>query len=190
MADPAPAPVPATPLPSPSRRPWRIAIWLVPVVLFLLNLFNHGFSQDELRSQMKGSPLEDNAIHRLEPKTDEVIDLQFSDLQRASYTETLQEQLEGCTGRLRGQFVPGEDGREGTLVRFRMVCCAADVVPLRAQVIAPASITHVEPEQWVQVTGQLQFRKLRGRDEVVPVLQVRSPADIVPIEPEPQPFLR
>jgi hypothetical protein len=161
----------------------------VPVVLFLLNLFNHGYSQDELRSQMKGSPLEDNAIHWLEPTSDAVLDLQFPDLQRATYTESLQEQLEGRTGRLRGQFVPGEDGREGTLVRFRMVCCAADLVPLRLQVIAPVGIAHIEPEQWVQVTGQVQFRKLRGRDEMVPVLQVRSLDDIAPIEPEPRPFL-
>ncbi len=189
MADSPATSTPAPPLPSLSRRPWRIALWLVPAVLFLLNLFNHGFSQDYLRSQMKGSPLEDNAIHWLDPKGDEVIDLQFPDLQRATYTEALQEQLEGCTGRLRGQFVPGEYGREGTLVRFRLVCCAADVVPLRVQVIAPGNITSIEPEQWVQVEGQVQFRRLRGRDELVPVLQVRSLADIAPIDPEPRPFL-
>jgi uncharacterized membrane protein YcgQ (UPF0703/DUF1980 family) len=70
-----------------------------------------------------------------------------------------------------------------------MVCCAADVIPVRVQVIAPRGITHLAPEQWVRVEGQVQFRKLRGRDEVVPVLQVRSPDDIVPVEPEPQPFL-
>jgi hypothetical protein len=161
----------------------------VPLLLFLLNLLNHGYSQEELRRLMKGSPLEDNRSFFLPAKNGGPVPLDLAVLQRALYNEEQREQLEGHTGRIKGLFVPAEDPREGTVVRFKLICCAADVLPLRVQLVSPAPITQVEAEQWVEVTGQVQFRKLRDRDELVPVLQLRTPADVVAVDPDPRPFL-
>ena len=109
MADLECQPSPAAPQPSRHRGLWRLLVWSLPLLLFVANLLNHGFSQDYLRRQMMGGPLADNRIVWLEPRGDETLELDWAELLRATCQPDSQEELRGCTGRLRGQFMPGEN---------------------------------------------------------------------------------
>lgn len=167
--------------------PWRYAILLLPIVLYFLNLPNQGFSQDYLKRQL-GAQLEDNSIVKME-QTGE-IKLLFPELEAAAYTPQKRAYYEGKIGSLKGQFVAGGSDKEFTLFRLKITCCAADVIPLMVRIVSPESITNIKTEQWVEVTGQIQFRKLKDRDEYAPVLQLRSRDEVVPIDPPSNPYLQ
>ena len=108
-------------------------------------------------------------------------DSAFLPAQRALY--------EGRTGRLLGQFVPGNTPNTGSLVRVKMQCCAADAQPLNVVVIAPEPLTGLKPLQWVEIEGRIQFRKRRDHDEYLPVLQIKGRDQITPAEPPKNPYL-
>jgi len=162
--------------------PWRYAILLLPVVLYCLNLPNEGFSGfgDDSASGVRG--LQDIAA-----KGDAPIRLDFKELERVGYDPTQRDFYQGRTGILMGQFSQTGDDKVFRLVRFKMTCCAADAIPLRVMIVAPKPVTHVRDLQWVQVTGQIQFRvqkKNDGQEDYVPVLQVKDNKDIVGIPAE------
>ncbi len=119
------------------------------------------------------------------------VDLDFKELPRAAYREDRRSELQGVFGRLRGQFIPNSPDNTFKLARMKMTCCAADAIALSVIVVAPESLgTAFAPGKWVEVTGQIQFRKSKTRDEYFPVLQVDSLKDIRPIEPEANPYLQ
>ncbi|MCS6852666.1 MAG: hypothetical protein NZ700_16035 [Gemmataceae bacterium] len=171
--------------------PWRYIVLLLPVVLYFLNLPNAGFSQDYIARQFrKNDELENTGIVSVPAKGSQPIHLGFLELDRAAGVEKKREEFEGEIGRLQGQFVAGSSSREFSLARMLIRCCAADVVPLRVIVISPTDLPPFEPMQWVEVTGQIQFRKVKDRNEYVPILQLASPADVVAIPPPASPFLQ
>src|SRR5262249_34685330 len=99
---------------------------------------------------------------------------------------------QGRMGKLRGQFAPSSSGdsRQFTLVRLRMKCCAADAVPIKALIVAPASV-NVKPQEWVEVKGQIRFLESRARPgEFMPLLLVSDNNDIRKIPPEPSFYLQ
>jgi hypothetical protein len=140
---------------------------MLPVVLFMLNLPNEGFSanykdvhvEDELVPQtvvsavgmlapLGGGPL--FSVSSLHPgcndrysggvvKSIEYHDLRFSNLERAASDPNLRAELSGRSATIIGKFVAsGESNRFG-LVRYRMNCCAADALPLNAVMMVTPS---------------------------------------------------
>jgi hypothetical protein len=170
--------------------PWRYAVLLLPITLFFLNMPSQGFTAGYLDRQGRRGDLADSSIIEMPHKGNEVINLQFQELEQGAYREDVREVMEGQIGRLKGQFVPGAGSREFTLMRLKMACCAADAIPLRVKILSPDPIAHIQPQQWVEVTGQIQFRKLKGRDEFVPVLQLESAGSVVETEPDPDIYIQ
>ncbi len=164
--------------------PWRYTVLLLPIALYLLNLPNQGFSHEYMKRQMKGGNLEDNRILTVERKGDGTINLAFQELDQAAYLQDSRDYYQGRMGKVKGQYVSGSNEKECTLIRMKRTCCTADAFPIRIKVVSPQRITHITGEKWVEVTGQIQFRKLHNRDEYVPVLQVESANDIVETTPE------
>jgi hypothetical protein len=119
----------------------------------------------------------------------------FNELKSAAFTEQSREFWSGKIARLKGQYSPsGSDVRIFSLVRIKMTCCAADAYPLDVVIMldpnAKGSIAHIKPQQWVEVTGEIQFRKRKGRDEYATILWVSSPADVKESDPDMNPYIQ
>jgi uncharacterized membrane protein YcgQ (UPF0703/DUF1980 family) len=118
----------------------------------------------------------------------DMIELNFKELESWATNDNQREAFEGRTGRLKGQFVPKSANSFG-LVRFKMTCCAADAIPLNVVILSPDGVGDFKAMSWVQVTGQIQFRKRKDREEYVPVLKLRSRQDIEPTDRVEDPYL-
>jgi len=118
-----------------------------------------------------------------------VLDLEFNTLKQAAYLPTQRERFQGQTGRLKGQFLGGPNNRTCSLVRIKMACCAADAIPLNVIVISPDPLLDFKDQDWVEVEGQIQFRKHGTRDEYVPVLQLKSRDKIRATDPPLNPYI-
>lgn len=170
--------------------PVRYAVLLLPITFFFLGLPNErGFSADRLARADTGRDLENSNLLDMQARGDGVIQLGFKELEQVAYLPERRAELEGKVGMLKGQYLPGKTPTACRLVRMKMTCCAADAIPLNVRIVSPQPFANLKPGQWVQVTGQIQFRKLEGVDEYKPVLQLKALPDIVPIEPETNPFL-
>jgi hypothetical protein len=162
--------------------PWRYIMLCLPIILFFLGLPNGGFKS------VKAMEVEDSG-QAVSDKSGEVIYLNFKELESWANNDAQREAFEGRTGRLTGQFVLGKTPTTFGLVRFKMTCCAADAIPLNVAIISPESVANIKAMSWVQVTGQIQFRKRKDRDEYLPVLKLRSRQDIQPTERDEDPYL-
>ncbi len=159
-----------------------------------------GMSLDEVEKILQGEHVDvvklvlerggDQAVEvELSRKT--VMTLDFKELDKASFYPQQRDWYQGQVGRLKGQFAPApHDDKVFTLVRWRMTCCAADAVAIKAHIVAPKSVTHVKAQDWVEVQGQIQFRQMRDRNEFVPVLVVTSNDMIRKTDPDLDPYLR
>jgi hypothetical protein len=152
--------------------PWRYIMLCLPIILFFLGLPNGGFKS------VKAMEVEESS-RAIGDKSGDVIHLRFKELESWANNESQRETFEGRIGVLKGQFVLGKTPNTFGLVRFKMTCCAADAIPLNVAIISPESVANFKPMSWVQVTGQIQFRKRKDRDEYLPVLKLRSRSDIV-----------
>lgn len=162
--------------------PWRYAVLLLPIFLYMMGLPNEGFSQKHVEAAIAGIQPEDmNFDSKLAERGGQVLPLDFTELKQAAFLPAQRQLYEGQTGRLLGQFYPGASENSCRLVRFKMVCCAADVTFLNITIISPEKLTGFQPEQWVEVTGQIQFRERKDRKgEYLPVLQIKGRDQIVP----------
>ena len=166
-----------------SWRPWRYMLLCLPIMLYFLQLPNQGFSS------VSAVDVEE-AGHSVEWKPGDAMKLEFKELERWAYNDAQREYYEGRKGTLKGQFAPGKTDKTFGLVRFKITCCAADAIPLNVVIISPESVTHVKQLQWVEVTGKIEFRKKRDRDEYVPVLQLESSKDVQPTDPDYNPYIQ
>jgi hypothetical protein len=158
---------------------------MLPIVLFFLNLPNSGFSLGHLN--VGSSVLESGGLQQVDSRGGgKVIDLAFKELSNAALIPDARAALEGQTGRLKGMYSPLGSDKEFTLFRVKMTCCAADAIPLEVRIISPENITRIKDKQWVQVEGQIQFRKLAGKDKYLPVLQLASADNVKKIDPLPE----
>lgn len=156
------------------------------VTLTLVKKFS-GLSTDYILRQLVIRELENTDVDSaIAVRGDGVENLSFPVLEQAALYPDLRQALEGKMGRLRGQFMPGPSDRVAVMVRSKMTCCRADMRTLQVGVIAPESLGRYKPEDWVEVTGQIQFRKRKNRDAWLPVLQLRSPEQMQPTDPEPE----
>lgn len=164
--------------------PWRYTLLLLPIVLFFLNLPNKGFT-----SSGKAVDIGDEE-HAVVAKGNGVISLGFKEMSQWAYNEDQRKEFEGEQGVIKGQFMPGRNDRTFGLVRYKITCCAADAIPLNVVIISKEPIQNIRPNQWVKVTGQIQFRKRLDRDEYVPVLSVESRNNVELTPPDDNPYIQ
>ncbi|HTK77133.1 MAG TPA: hypothetical protein VL371_17840 [Gemmataceae bacterium] len=162
--------------------PARYAVLMLPIVLFFLGLPNSGFSANRFSI---GKESVDESATRLQDKGGKAVELGFKELTNAALIPSAREELEGRTGILRGQYSPKSD-KQFTLFRVKMNCCAADAIPLQVPIISPENLTRLKPMEWVEVQGQIQFRKVEGGDKYLPVLLMKSADQVRKIDPLPQ----
>jgi hypothetical protein len=163
--------------------PWRYIVLCLPIMLFFLGLPNEGFRT------LKAMDVEESS-RDVSDKEGKPLSLNFKDLEIWAYSEDKREWSEGRTGVLKGQFAPGKSSQMFGLVRSKITCCAADVIQLHVAIISPESVAYIKPGSWVEVTGQIQYRKRKDRDEYVPVLKLRSANDVVPSTADDDPYLQ
>lgn len=168
---------------------WRYALLLLPITLFFLNLPNGAFGIDHIERNLSGAQLQNSDVNDMQSRGEGVIPLGFQELDQAAFVPDRREELQGRTGMLRGQFVPGKTPNTFRLVRLKMTCCAPDAIPLDVFIVSPQPLTNLKKGQWVEVTGQVQFRKVGESDDYKPVLQLQKAKDVVPIPPDPNPYL-
>ncbi len=162
--------------------PWRYAVLCLPITLFFLGLPNGGFKS------VKAMEVEESS-HAVSDKSGDLVHLNFKDLEIWANSESQREYFEGRIGTLKGQFALGKSPTTFGLVRFKMTCCAPDAITLHVAIISPESVADIKHMSWVQVTGQIQFRKRKDREEYIPVLKLRSRDDIVPTDRDEDPNL-
>lgn len=103
--------------------------------------------------------------------------MKFNDLKGAAFDAGKRESLQGQTVILEGRFKRIGD-KEFSLFRFKMACCAADATPLKVRIVVPQALSTYNDGDWVEVKGQIQFRKPPGQDHYIPVIMVGDINDI------------
>jgi hypothetical protein len=124
--------------------PWRYAVLVLPVVLFLLDVPPRATSED----------LADDGIPYLP----------YAKVEQAANDAQARMDFTGKHTHLRGWFSGKGTGiREFSLVRYRMNCCAIDAVPVnlivRIRPEAPAIDAKDYEGKWVDLSGQLGFEE-------------------------------
>jgi hypothetical protein len=155
--------------------PWRYVVLLIPVGFYFLGLIPKAFSDlGAVNTDF------DEAGRPVVAKGGDVI-RGFLELERAAGTEASRQALEGRKAEVTGQAVVNTDPRRFGLVRYKISCCAADAVPLNMRIevsdadsAGKAFSTQTLAKKWVTVTGIIQFRKIRGSDEYVTVLEAMA----------------
>jgi uncharacterized membrane protein YcgQ (UPF0703/DUF1980 family) len=174
--------------------PWRYVVLLLPVALYFL------LPADGLSGA--GQQVSANSVTGPGAVKDKGEDfgVSFVQLEQAALSEDLRTVYEGKTIRLLGKYV-AQDSDHFTLVRYTMNCCAADAIPLKALTILDRSKSK-EPldsnrlnNKWVEVTGQVQFLKMRDGSSFVPAIIIQ-PTDttkltqlVKAVPPPPNPFV-
>ena len=172
--------------------PWRYAVLMVPVILFMLGLPNKGPSVGAFSANV--SRADTDAADAIGVDADGEVDpVEFKRLydspadtsERADYHDRLV--------KVRGQItVNKEDPRFFQLVRFRGACCAADAQPLPILCVSKQPITEFKRDAWVYVTAKVQYAQVADSDP--PAYRLRllvSNADKVTTSPpDPNPYIR
>ncbi len=81
-----------------------------------------------------------------------------------------------------------------SLVRVRIRCCAADTTTLNIVIFLDESVpmsvmADIKPQDWIQVTGEIQFRKRKDRDEYATVMVVSKASGVQKTDPDPEIYL-
>jgi uncharacterized protein len=108
-----------------------------------------------------GGPLTAAAALVLEKKTERVAEVSFSMLEMAAASPEARNYYDGRRVKLRGQFYE-IDEKTFRLVRYKIICCGADAVPLKAVIRLKGKPQETLPVaqlrgKWVLVTGEVQF---------------------------------
>ena len=148
---------------------WRVVVLMFPIVLFLLGLPNQGYSVERM-NQMLGADAVLAPVADVAAKEGNDVTMSFADLASAASDAEAREGLQGRTAKLKGQLRKISD-RECTLYFMKMNCCAADMIPLKARIIADSSLGAFPDNQWIEVRGTLQFAQVPGKDQYLPVLR-------------------
>jgi uncharacterized repeat protein (TIGR03943 family) len=159
---------------------WRGVVLAFPIALFVLGFPNEGFSQQH-KDRMLGKDQELGNVADVADKSGNELSMTFVDLADAAEVPDLRTELEGRTARLKGQLKRISD-KEFTLYYLKTNCCAADMIPLKARILSDTSISAFPNDQWIEVSGKLQFAQVPGKNQYMPVLrtQVKNIAKIPP----------
>jgi hypothetical protein len=139
--------------------PWRYAVLLIPIVLFLLRL---PWPQPE-------EPAEANVIPMKLQEAEE----SSEDQQKRDFWK---KRTEDNVVRLKGKFASLRND-QGMFVRMRMTCCFADAYPdpvKKIVVKAPKDVTLGQfTDKWVKVLGKLDYQE-RPDGQYVTVVHAKS----------------
>lgn len=172
--------------------PVRFVVLLPVIVLGLLGMPNQkflsAFTDYELRQSMglTDKELADSEYRLLKGRSGETITPRWDELFQASLPSGNRQAFEGKTARLKGQFYPLDNDRAFTVSRLKISCCAADAIPMKVRILSPESLSGLfQNHQWVEVTGQIQFRELEGESGTVPVIVMEDLRDVRNTAPDP-----
>lgn len=167
---------------------WRTVVLIFPLILFFLGLPNQSFSKERLR-EMLGADIEVNADSLKDVTAKNEIPATFEDIANAMRSDPLMEAMTGNNVTVRGQLMMNND-RQFTLFTTKMTCCKSDTVPLKAKIIVKNDALggslkskNFTDYQWLEVKGVIQFVKMPGHDQFMPVIQAKL-ADINATQPE------
>jgi hypothetical protein len=157
--------------------PWRYAILLLPILLFLMGM----------PWPAPAAPVEEV------PDEPGVLLLDFRDLNDAVDSPRDRKDLQGKTIRVKGMFGPLNDPARFQLYLLKMTCCFADAypVPLKGVFISPEALP-VEKyrSQWVYVTGKVEFVQNPGSKDYVALVHLRTKEDVRHAVPASNPYLK
>jgi hypothetical protein len=171
--------------------PWQYVILIIPVVLYFLELPQdsprmHTNAATRLNRDEDARPSPPNAKQQLAiahlagsvivpafKKSRRPYRLALSELQAIARAPDSRDDWDGQKVVVEGQLrhLPSSD-REFVLFRLQANCGADGVTP-QAFIIAPEPLQFQDME-WVEVEGELSFRKLSNRDSWAPVIRVES----------------
>jgi uncharacterized membrane protein YcgQ (UPF0703/DUF1980 family) len=196
--------------------PWRYVVLLVPVVLFLLGLPNKPLQapaidvnlfRDVSSESMQAARLtsvgadfwsqatlaialvqdQHPLMHHQDPNKAPL--KEFRELEALEKNETRRKEWDGKLVQVIGQYSPSRNSeRVFTLVRQRIQCCGADAVFLRVPVFTNEALTHVKPNDWVRVIGQVAF--VQAGHDWRATLIVPGRAAVLPTNPDPVFYVR
>ncbi len=168
---------------------WRVVVLLLPVVIYLMGMPNDTFSAAYLDSRVGGNIVDEKG----DVASTGSSDVSFETLATAAYSEGSRLQYTGKTVTLNGQFKPLTN-TQFTLFFFKMTCCSADQVPLKATCVVkdpqqllldvgkapdpadPSKTKQVavplKSSAKVSVTGRLQFTQDPNTQEWLTVIRV------------------
>ena len=188
--------------------PWRYVLLLVPIILFLLGLPNKGpqagattVKVDMSKEEVSGyatlvstafEPWPELALGwalMQDSSSGDVEPVGFKEVEQLAYQEKDRADYKGRRISVIGQFSPHpQNNHVFSLVRFRIRCCAADALPLNVPMICKESLAGFKANEWVKVTGTVDFSK-RG-DTFTTVLRVSRREAIKPTAPDTNPWIQ
>jgi uncharacterized membrane protein YcgQ (UPF0703/DUF1980 family) len=120
-----------------------------------------------------------------------VTGVDFGTLHAIAFNPALQRKWNGKTVQVVGQFAPyPQSDRAFKLARYRIQCCGADAIQLDIPIVSRESIRGVQRNDWVKVTGRVEFREVPGRAGKMTYLLVARRENIQHTSPEPDPYIR
>jgi hypothetical protein len=91
---------------------------------------------------------------------------------------------------VRGQYAPmGGSDQLFNLVRLKISCCANDSVQLNVPMVSVESIKDVKFQDWIKVTGRVDFRQ-HPNGSYYTVVIISKATDIVTCDPDPNPYVQ
>ncbi|HZU38219.1 MAG TPA: hypothetical protein VFA18_20010 [Gemmataceae bacterium] len=164
--------------------PLRYVVLLLPIAFFMMNLPNKAMWLAQA-ADATGIDVSDTAKG---PSKGEM-QLDFKELDQASYSGLKREAYTGHVGRLTGQISHTMGNpKVFTLVRSRMTCCAADVISIQVFIVATQPVS-IPDGTWVDVGGRIEFQyqeKPGSQGSYVPVLRM---TDIKTIDAPANPYI-
>ncbi len=164
--------------------PAKYALLMLPITLYLLELPNAAFSADWANRQADQSALEGPG-RVVGDKGAKV--LGFRELSDAAGDPGKRNYFEGHSVKLKGMFVKLGMPNEFTLMRLKMNCCAADVVPMQVRILSEDKVGDFARTDWVEVEGKVEFRKVSGKEKYYAVLTTSSDK-VKKTDPEATPY--
>jgi uncharacterized repeat protein (TIGR03943 family) len=189
--------------------PWRYVLMLAPIILFLLGLPNKPPQAGATAVKVEMSGEEASAYITLvamavEPWSElalgwavtseskgSVEPIGFKEVEQLALKDEDRAEYKGKRVSVIGQFSPHpQNDHVFSLVRFRIRCCAADAIPLNVPMICKESLAGFKPNEWVQVTGTVDFYKRGDNNTYTTLLRVNSREAIKPTAPDTNPWIQ
>jgi hypothetical protein len=174
-----------------SWAPWRYVILLVPLMLFLLGLptralplsAENSIDVNQEMPQLNGDDGTDASP---------AVPIDFKQLEQLAFDPGLRQAYNQKKVQVVGQYVPHPNSdKVFNLSRLRIQCCAADAVQINVPIICRESVTGFNREDWVRVSGRIEFLEDKRRPGTyTTVLVAANKASIAPTNKDPRPYIQ